>query len=64
MLPPRGRLDNQVTVVARMDLATLPAPMVNVKVFRNGRVQLTGVKSIAQGRQIRVQRMGMPILAR
>ena len=38
--------DNQVTVLLRLDEATM-----NVKVFRNGKVQLTGVRRIEQGEQ-------------
>lgn len=45
------RFDNQVTVVMRMfDLITTSINFVNMKVFRNGNVQLTGLKHVDQGK--------------
>jgi TATA-box binding protein (TBP) (component of TFIID and TFIIIB) len=44
------RFGNQATLVFAS--AEEPATRVNMKVFRNGRVQLTGVKRVEQGREI------------
>jgi hypothetical protein len=44
-----GHFDNQVTVIFRLaGLGTAPATM-NMKVFKNGKVQITGVKQVQQG---------------
>jgi TATA-box binding protein (TBP) (component of TFIID and TFIIIB) len=41
------RFDNQVTMVYRTNSA-----MINSKIFRNGNVQMTGIRSIEQGRDM------------
>lgn len=42
---PSKRFDNQVTIVFTTDYKN----NINIKVFRNGNVQITGIKSITQG---------------
>lgn len=50
-IPPKN-FDNQTTVVMRVPRPSFPDihDHLNVKVFRNGNVQLTGIKEIEQGR--------------
>jgi len=45
---PSKRFDNQVTIVFKTEYKN----NINVKVFRNGNVQITGIKSITQGNLI------------
>lgn len=48
------RFDNQVTVVYRMMETDIEVAKknLNIKVFNNGNIQITGIKYIAQGRQM------------
>jgi len=46
------RFDNQVTVILRQVLASGVQQFVNVKVFKNGNVQMTGIKHIDQGHHV------------
>jgi TATA-box binding protein (TBP) (component of TFIID and TFIIIB) len=46
------RFDNQVTVILRTMLPGGTFAFVNVKVFKNGNVQMTGVKHIDQGQRV------------
>jgi len=48
------RFDNQVTVVYRMMETDIHVEKknLNIKVFNNGNIQITGIKYIAQGRQM------------
>ena len=45
------RFDNQVTVILKMFEKGVLV-FVNVKVFKNGNIQMTGLKDIGQGRQV------------
>ena len=42
------RFDNQVTVVCRMSLNS----MINTKIFKNGNIQMTGIRTIDQGYEV------------
>lgn len=48
----KKRFDNQVTLVFRYREPKLGMVMVNSKVFKNGHVQMTGLKYIEQGRVV------------
>ena len=48
----KKRFDNQVTLVYRYHEPKLGMVMVNSKVFKNGHVQMTGLKYIEQGRVV------------
>jgi TATA-box binding protein (TBP) (component of TFIID and TFIIIB) len=48
----KKRFDNQVTVILRMEEKDLPTQFVNVKVFKNGNVQMTGLKHVEQGHSV------------
>jgi TATA-box binding protein (TBP) (component of TFIID and TFIIIB) len=43
------RFDNQVTVILRINTGTSIMASANMKIFRNGNVQMTGIKSPDQG---------------
>jgi TATA-box binding protein (TBP) (component of TFIID and TFIIIB) len=45
------RFDNQVTIVYRM-IANGVKCMMNTKIFKNGNVQMTGIRGIEQGREM------------
>lgn len=45
----KKRFDNQVTLVFRYTEPTLGTVMVNSKIFKNGHVQMTGLKFVEQG---------------
>lgn len=47
----KKRFDNQVTVILRTNAAD-SLQYVNIKVFKNGNVQMTGLKHIEQGHQV------------
>lgn len=57
--PPTKRFDNQVTIVYRTSLNGVKC-MMNTKVFKNGNVQMTGVRSITQGHQM-IERIAVMI---
>lgn len=48
------RFDNQVTIVYRLADTTVVSPKnaLNVKIFKNGNIQITGIKHIDQGRKM------------
>lgn len=48
------RFDNQVTIVYRLIDATVKSPKnaLNVKIFKNGNIQITGIKHIDQGKRM------------
>jgi TATA-box binding protein (TBP) (component of TFIID and TFIIIB) len=49
---PAKRFDNQLTIAYRISDETI----VNIKVFRNGKIQMTGIKEVGQG-QVMVERI-------
>lgn len=48
----KKRFDNQVTLVFRYHEPDLGMVMVNSKIFKNGHVQMTGLKYVEQGRKV------------
>lgn len=47
----KKRFDNQVTIVYRRNIEGVKKPMtINTKVFKNGNVQMTGIRYIEQGK--------------
>lgn len=51
MMSSTKRFDNQVTIVYKLKINDMTC-MLNTKVFKNGNVQMTGIRSIDQGRQM------------
>lgn len=45
------RFDNQVTIVYRANINGIKS-MMNTKIFKNGNIQMTGIRDIDQGRQM------------